>query len=185
MGYYKNLLTSGGKVDVDIQLIGDEEIYSVLSGLDYRVQQIELKKILRDTANQTIVKALKQHSPVRTGGLQKSMGVITGKSKRSAVVFAGPRMSHHPDKAKTGGYSGWVANILENAKPDKRYPTKAKALFPFDYPNWYRSVGPIRRKTNFTSVMRSSLVDAQNHFTKSVRKILEREVKKYNKNIKT
>ena len=99
--------------DIDLTLIGDEELIKALEGLDYRTQQNSLKRILRDTATQTFVKSLRQDAPA-SQTLKKSMGHVTGKSRRVATVFAGPRMG--------GQHKGWLANIIEFNKFKPRYP---------------------------------------------------------------
>jgi len=164
--------------DVDIKLIGDNELAEALRSLDYATQQRELKKILRDAANKTVVAHLKRVAPVRTGALRASMGVITGKSKRKATVFAGPRLSHSKTRSGKAGYSGWVANILENAKPQRRVPQKGKAFKPFfgtaSGPGFVTSVGPITKKTHFTYAIQTQLQPAALHITKSTRTVLTR-----------
>ena len=164
--------------DVDIKLVGDNELIEALRALDYATQQRELKKILKDSGNQTIVKALQRASPVRTGTLRRSMGTIMGKSRSKATVFVGPRMSHTKTRQGSDQYSGWVANILENAKPGRRYPEKSKAFKPFfgsaSGPGFVKSVGPIRNRTHFTYAITSNLMAAELHITKSVRTVITR-----------
>jgi hypothetical protein len=155
--------------DVDIKLIGDKELIEALRELDFKTQHRFLKGLLTDSANKTIVKNLRQASPVRTGNLRRSMGVIQGKSKKTATVFAGPRMSSRRDKSE---YSGWVANILENAKPGRRYPKNGVAMKIGD--NFVKSVGPITKKTNFKATINNSLKQAEDHLMKSVRTVIER-----------
>jgi len=155
--------------DVNIKLVGDVELLAALKDLDYKTQHRFLKRVLNDAANKTIVKNLKQVTPVRTGNLKRSMGVVQGKSRRTATVFAGPRSSRIRDKAQ---YSGYVANILENAKPGRRYPKKGTALKMGD--KFFTSVGPITKKTNFKATIQGSLRQAEEHMTKSIRTIIER-----------
>jgi len=157
----------------DIKLIGDKELLAALKDLDYKTQQKFLKRILNDTAQKTFVKKLRQASPVRTGNLRKSMGKVAGRSRRVATVFAGPRMSRGKDKAT---HSGYVANILENAKPGRRYP-KGQALKIGG--SFAKSVGPIRKKTNFKGVILNTLKEAESHMAKSIRTIIERTVRKH------
>lgn len=165
------------KGDISIELLGDKEIQNILKGLDYKLQMKTMKKVVKDAAVQVVVKQLKRDSPKRTGNLQRSMGVIPGKSKRSAVMFAGPRMSHDFTKSN---HSGWIANVLEFSKGTRRYPKKAKTLFPFDGPPmFYPSVGPIRKKTNFRAGLRSVMGQVEKHLTKSFTTIMNREIKKH------
>lgn len=158
----------------DITLIGDTELLAALKELDYKTQQKYLKRILNDTAQKTFVKELRRASPVRTGNLKRSMGKKTGKSRRVATVFAGPRMSHKREKSQ---YSGWVANILDNAKPGRRYPKNKKAMTING--GFAKSVGPITKKTNFKGVIIRTLKPAERHIAKSVRTIIERTVRKH------
>jgi len=157
--------------DVDIRLVGDEQLLQIIRGLDVKTQHVVLKRVLRDTAQKTFVRALRRESPVRTGNLKRSMGHVTGKNRRVATVFAGPRMG--------GSHKGYVANILDHAKDNRRFPKEAKAL------RWngryYKSVGPIRKKTNFKQVILNTIPEAQEHQFKAIRTIIEREIRKYAK----
>lgn len=156
--------------DVDIKLIGDEELMQALTAADYKTQHKVLKKIVRDTANKTLVKPLRQATPVKTGTLKSSMGALSGKSRRSAVAFAGPR---------TGGkYKGYVARILENSKGKDREP-KGYALSTPWGPR--RRVGPLKRNKFVEPTLKAHLRDAENHFIKSIRTILEREFRRARK----
>jgi hypothetical protein len=164
--------------DIKIELLGDEEIQQILKGLDQKIGIKTMKKVVRDAAQKNVVKQLKSDAPVRTGNLRRSMGVITGRSKRSAVMFAGPRMSH--DFTKTD-HSGWIANVLEFSKGQRRFPKKGKSLAPFEFPSFYKSVGPIRRKTDFRVGLKSSIPRVEAALTKSFATIMKREMNKYNK----
>lgn len=185
--------------DIDIKLIGDKELAEVLRSLNYATQQKVLRGILRDAGNKTIVKALKAVTPVKTGKLKKSMGIITGKAKNTATVFAGPRLSHTKTAAGKAGYSGWVANILEYAKSDIRTPAGAiggrfrrkgvpkKAFRPFfgtaAGAGFVKAVGPIRKRTNFTFAIKSNISAAEIHVTKSIRTVIERTWKRKSKSM--
>ena len=156
--------------DMDITLVGDEELQKILKQLDYKTQHKFLKRVVNDAGQKTVVKDLKRDSPRgETGNLRRSMGTVRGKSRRNATVFAGPRMG--------GKHKGWVANILENAKPNRRYPKNAKALKIGD--NYVKSVGPIKKKTTFRQTIKAAMPAAERHMIKSVRTILEREIRKY------
>ena len=155
--------------DVDIKLVGDTELLAALKELDYKTQQKFLKRILNDTATKTFVKRLRIASPERTGNLKKSMGKVTGKSRRVATVFAGPRMG--------GSHKGHVANILEHAKTGRRFPKKGVAMKIGD--KFVKSVGPITRKTNFKQVILNTVSEAEGHMSKSVRTIIERVIRKH------
>ena len=96
-----------------------------LDKMDYKTRQKVLKQILRNTQRKVMVPALKAEAPVgRTGNLYKSMGIVAGKKKSEAWMFAGPRMSTG-HKRNPGLHKGWVANILENWKD----PGKQKTNF--------------------------------------------------------
>jgi len=169
--------------DVDITLVGDKELHEVLKGLNYATQHKFLKAILRDTSAKTVVPFVRQATPRgKTGNLRKSIGTITGKSKSTATVFVGPRMSHRRTAEGDDGYRGWVANILEFAKPHDRVPENAKAFKPFfggaAGPGFVRKVGPIRKKTNLTWAIKSRLQPAEVHMTKAIRTVIERAWKK-------
>jgi len=158
--------------DVDIKLIGDEELMRVLYNLEYKTQHKVLKKIVRDAGQKTMVRELKQRTPVGpTGNLKRSMGIVQGRSKRSAVAFAGPRMS--------STYKGYIANILEHSKGQRRYPKSTKALMTPWGPR--KSVGPLRRQVFVRPSLISQLRPAELHIIKSLRTIMEREMRKARK----
>ncbi|MBG7617398.1 MAG: hypothetical protein IZT57_03395, partial [Chloroflexi bacterium] len=118
--------------DVGISLLGDEDLMKALQALDYATQQKFLKSILRDTSTKTVVPFVRRFTPQgQTGNLKKSIGHVTGKSKKVATVFVGPRMSHNKSREGEVGYKGWVANILEFAKNTDRTPEKSEAFKPF------------------------------------------------------
>jgi len=156
--------------DVNITLVGDEELMKVLTNLDYKTQHKVLKRITKDTAQKTLVGPLRQASPYRTGTLRASMGSLSGKSKRTAVAFAGPRMG--------GKHKGYVANILEHSKGMKRIPKGAALNTPWG-PR--KSVKGFRKIVFVVPTLKRHLKDAENYFTKSIRTIMEREMKKARK----
>lgn len=161
--------------DIDITLLGDEELHQILNGLNYQTQHKFLKRVVRDTAQKTMVRPLRDASPRRTGGLQKSMGVVSGRSKRNAVAFAGPRMG--------GQHKGYIANIIEFNKGELRYPTKRN-------PNRPKTPYGVRvhsgrmntlKKGYIAATIKQNLKAAEDHIAKSIRTIIEREIRKYNK----
>ncbi len=174
--------------DVDIKLIGDDELLGVLRNLDYATQQKYLKAILRDTSVKTVKPFVKQATPRgQTGNLRKSIGEVTGKSKRTATVFVGPRLSHRKTREGDTGHKGWVANILEFAKPQDRVPENAKAFKPFfgsaAGPGFVRKVGPIKKKTNLTWAISSRMGAAEVYMTKAIRTVIERTWKRKTKGL--
>ena len=99
--------------DVDITLIGDEELLKIIIGLDRQTQHRDLKKVVSNAAN-VYVKGAKKVIPRRTtklvppsltqGGLKrskrkwhppgtgkKSPFKKMGKSKRNVTYFVGPK----------------------------------------------------------------------------------------------
>ena len=172
--------------DVGITLVGDEQLAEALEALDYATQQKFLKAILRDTSTKTVVPFVKRFTPQgQTGNLKKSIGHVAGKSKRKATLFVGPRMSHGKSRRGEDGYKGWVANILEFAKDDDRTPENAKAFKPFSGtaagPQFFKKVGPIKKKTNLTWAISSRMGAAEVHITKAVRTVLTRAWKRKTK----
>ena len=170
--------------DVAIDLIGDEELLRFLDNLEYSTQQKFLKRILRDTATQTFVKGLRRDAPPsRT--LKRSMGHVTGKSRRVATIFAGPRMSL--SKAQTdSGYKGWLANIIEYNKFQNRYPGKDRRGIEKKRPRL--PDGSIRRHSGvfpWKPFIRQSLArsvrPAEEHQFKSIKKLILKEWNKYTK----
>jgi hypothetical protein len=150
--------------DIDIKLLGDQELMNVLTGLEYKTQQRVLKKIVNDAAN-VLVKPTKAVIPTRRTKIQpsgqkwhppgagrKSIGKKMGRSSRSAVVFVGPRTNtnnYHTD--------GWYLRFWEKG-------TK----------KWMGTNAII-------SVYRSRLKDVENHMVVSLRKIFMREMNKARK----
>ena len=156
--------------DMSIDLIGDEELLKIIHVLEVKTQHKVLKKVVGDVAQKTYVKELRKATPVKSGNLRRSMGKVAGKSKKNATVFAGPRMG--------GAHKGWVANILEHAKDKRRVP-KGQSLV------WrgfhFKSVGPIKKRTHFKRTLLSTERLANEHMFKSIRTIMEREIKKFAK----
>lgn len=166
--------------DIDIRLVGDEELLKALHNADYKTQHKVLKKIVRDVGNKTLVKPMRAAAPNRTGTLRKSIGVVAGKSKRNAVMFVTPRV--------TGKYEGYVANIFEHYDGGKREPgtdkyTGKKRKRP-------RTPHGIRRHSGVMTTKYKGFVektydrhlkDAEDYFIKSVRTIWEREFKRARK----
>jgi hypothetical protein len=156
---------------MDIRLVGDEDLLKALQMADYKTQHKVLKKIVKDTANKTLVKPLRQATPKKTGALRGSMGAVSGKSRKNAVAFAGPRMG--------GKHKGYIANILEHSKEQTRYPENGQFLKTPWGPR--RSVGPMKRNKFVEPTLTRHLKDAENYFIKSVRTIWEREFKRARK----
>ncbi len=148
--------------DIDIDLIGDKELFAALNALDFKTQQKELKKVVGNAA-QTLVKPTKAVIPRRTtnltqGGSKKwhppgtgkrSIGKKAGKSKRSAVVFVGPRTN--TGNYKTDGY------FLKWWERGTRFKVGTQKI---------------------ESVYRANLKNVENHMIKSLRIIWTRAMKK-------
>ena len=181
--------------DIDIKLIGDNELAQVIRNLDYVTQQRFLKNILADVGRREIVKYLKIVAPMgQTGNLRRSMGVIRGKAKNTATVFVGPRLSHKESAAGKEGYKGWVANILEFAKSEPRTPKGAeggrfqrsgkepkKTFKPFVPGLFLREISPIRKRTHFTYTIESRLKPAEVEIKEATRRVIERTWKNKSK----
>ena len=157
--------------DIQLHLEGPDALFKIIRGLEVNTQHKILIRVLNDTAQKTFIKALRREAPVRTGKLRRSMGRVTGKSRRVATIFAGPRTGGRDER-----HEGWVANILEHAKSGKRYPKGRILATPWG-PR--RSVGPIRKRTNFKGVILGTVRQAESHMFKSIRTIMEREIQKY------
>ena len=158
--------------DIDITLLGDEELNKVLTNLPFKLQHNVLKKVVSDSAN-PMVKAIKQDAPRgATGNLYRSIGKVAGRSKRNAVVFVGPRLG---GGGKRGAQKGWVANILEFSKGKVRRPKGQFLATPWG-PR--RFVGPLQRIEFVEPNIRRTLKVVENNFTNSVRKIIGKELKK-------
>lgn len=91
--------------DINIKLVGDKELLRVFSGLDFKLQQKSLKKVVGNAA-QSLVGPLRSEIPKRTTGIantgknakwhppglaKKSISKKLGRSRRSAVYFVGPK----------------------------------------------------------------------------------------------
>lgn len=168
--------------DINIDLIGDKELLNVLNGLEYRTQQKFLKKVVRDSAK-PMVTEIRNRTPVGkrvsgssfsvlpTGNLKKSIGTKDGRSKKSAVVFVGPRIG--------GKHKGNIANILEHAKGSRRVPKSGQFLKTPWGPR--RSVAPIKRVVFVRPSILKTLKTVENGMFKSIRTIMLREMKKARK----
>ena len=157
--------------DFGIDLIGDKELHQVLTGLDYKVQQKFLKKVVSDAARQTVVKELKADSPKKTGNLRRSMGVTMGRSKKNAVAFAGPRMG--------GKWTGYIANVIEFNKGNVRYPgPRGKRPSTPMGVRLHSGRMPTTYKGFVTRAIKSQLRNAENHITSSLRRVMVKEMRK-------
>lgn len=148
--------------DIDVKLIGDKELMKVLAGLEFKLQQKTLKKVVGNAA-QTLVRPLRNEIPKRTTGLvqgknskwhpsglgKKSIGKKVGRSKRSAVYFVGP-------KGPKGDYlrDPWYLKFWEFGAYGKNRNMKITRFF--------------ERNLKNTGAM----------MIKSIRVIMEREMKK-------
>jgi hypothetical protein len=120
------------------------KFYRYIDDLDARTNLKTLRAILRNTGTKVYVPKLRAHATgyakyqytdkrgrVRaypsTGNLRRSMGNITGKDRRVATVFVGPRMARGADR-DSGAFKGWVVNILENWKDPTKRRTRFKAV---------------------------------------------------------
>jgi len=154
--------------DVDLTLLGDDELQAILKGLDEKTQQKFLKKVVSDVAN-IYVKAAKRRVPIRTtkltpplasrkhgwhppGAGRASIGKKMGRSKRNATVFVGPRTGSG-DKSRDGWYL--------------RFPEKGTRGQAGHF--WFR----IAYASNMQRVEKA--------MADSMRKILGREIRKHNK----
>jgi len=121
--------------DMDIELLGDEELMRVLKRLPEKVGRKVLSRVQSDAAN-PMVKEIRANAPVgKTRNLRKSIGKVKGRSRRSPVLFVGPRTG---GGAKTT-HKGFIANILENSKGQRRTPKGQYLATPWG-PR--KSVGP-------------------------------------------
>jgi hypothetical protein len=159
--------------DVNIQLMGAEELLKVLSNLEYKTQHKTLKKITRDIGTKVFKPGLKKAHPYQQ--IQKSIGVKTGRSTRVAAAFVGPRMKPYrfqTEKQKQSGtHSGWLAQIVEFNKGVNRKTAKG----------YNRGVMAKVGTGRMLASMKRDLPRAEKHFIKSVKTIIEREWKKFNK----
>jgi HK97 gp10 family phage protein len=152
--------------DVNIDLVGDEELMKVLTSLPYKLQQKTLKKITNNAAR-TLVSPLRSEIPKRQTNLvnkgankkfhppglgKKSIGTKYGKSRKSAVVFLGP-------KGPKGDYmrDPWYLKFFE-------YGARGK-----------------NRNLIIAKFFERRLKDVEDHMAKSIRTILTKEFNKLKK----
>lgn len=78
--------------DIDIQLLGDEEIIKVLRGLPGKMGKSFVQRAWIKAAK-PVVKAQRAGMNFKnpTGNAHKSIGKVRGKSYKSPTVFVGPR----------------------------------------------------------------------------------------------
>jgi len=148
--------------DVDIELVGDQELSRVFASLDYKLQQKSLKKVVGNVA-QGFVAPLKREMPIRKTALtpgghkwhppglgRRSIGKKVGRSKKSAVYFLGP-------KGPRGDYM----------------------KDPFYLKFWEYGQGNSRLTIN--RFFESNLTNMEAKLSRSIRIIMEREMKKARK----
>jgi hypothetical protein len=174
--------------DMDITLIGDEELTRVLRNLDYKTQHKVLKRIVNDASQKTIAKELKAKAPNRSGRLKASMGTKAGKSKRSAVSFVGPRVPGGSKDKITNTNQGYIANVIEFNKGQKRYPgfdKKKGEIRKRPKAPWgvrlHSGVMPTTKKGFIKRAVESQMKPAEMHIIKSLRTIMVREMNKARK----
>lgn len=166
--------------DININLVGDQELMNALTSLEYKTQHKFLKRIVKDTATKTIAKALKQASPSQSGNLKRSMGAVSGKSKKSAFAFAGPRMAGRFQK-QTSTNAGWIANIIEHNKGQKRYPKpdpRGRHVKRPKTPHGVRKhsgIMPTTHKGYIRRTILGTLRQAEGHLLRSVKTVILRD----------
>ena len=168
--------------DLDLKLVGDDELLAALRGLDYKTQHKQLKRILRDTSQKTVVKRLRQNSP-KSSRLKKSFGTVTGKSRSVATVFAGPRIPTQGG-AKTTTNQGYLANIIEFNKFQLRYPGVTRWGQPRKRPRLpdgsvRRHSGVFRWRPFIRRTLLLSLHEASNYQAKAIRNLITKEWNKH------
>lgn len=151
---------------IDVKLLGADELKQVFSNLEYKLQQKELKRILRG-AGTNVARALRRASPKKSGTLSKSMGVVTGRNKRGATVFVGPRK---------GEYKGYIANVLEFGKNVTRVPKTKKALNTPWGPR--RSVAGIKAQPFVKKTIEREMKNTEQYIEASMRKLIDKELSK-------
>ena len=149
--------------DVNIQLLGAEELLRVLANLEYKTQHKTLKKITNDVARKVFLPDLREAHPYDI--IRKSMGVKSGRSRKNAVSFVGPRMGGTRKQLATGGYGGWLANIVEYNKRTDRKTKKG----------YSRGMMPIKGKGRILAGYKRNMGKAEKYFTTSVRAIIQKE----------
>lgn len=158
--------------DVDVELLGDEELLRVLRGLPEKVGTKVMRRVMNDSAN-PMVKEIRNNAPVGpTGNLRRSIGKVAGKSRRSVVLFVGPRTGG----GKKTKHKGFIANILEHSKEQPRYPKTARFLSTPWGPRRY--VGPMKRNVFVRPAIERTLRVVEKGFIGSLRKII---IKEWNK----
>lgn len=157
--------------DVDLKLIGDDELLRILRGLENKTQHRILKKVVSNAAN-IYVKGAKGVIPRRTTNLtppsvtmgkkrkpwhppgtgKKSPIKKAGKSKRSATYFVGPKTGTGDRRT-----DAWYLRFWEEGT---KYLTGTHAI-------------KGSYETNTQSV--------ENNMFRAMRTIMEREIKKWAK----
>jgi hypothetical protein len=104
------------KKGIEIKLDGSKALEKEFEELEKRLDIKQARSVVRKASTRAMVKPLRANITVgtRTGNFKRSFGNITGKSRKVAVIFVGARMG--------GKHKGYLANIIENNKFQKRYP---------------------------------------------------------------
>lgn len=165
--------------EINIQVLGIDELLKVLSNLDYKTQQKELKKITNDVGRKVFVQPMKAAHPYSV--IKRSIGIKTGKNRKNAVTFVGPRMGGNENQRASGNYSGWLANIIEFNKGEQRYPKIDKRTGPRKRPKTpdgiriHSGIMPLTGKGEMAKAIINNLKRAESYFSKSVRDVIQRE----------
>ena len=150
--------------EIDIQVLGVEELMKVLTNLEYKTQHKTLKKITNDVARNVFLPPLRNAHPYQV--IKDSMGVKSGKSKRNAVSFVGPRMGGTKKQLSEGkGHVGYLANIVEYNKYQDRKTKKGAS----------RGRTPLKGRAGIRIAYKRNMSKAEAYFTVAIRKIIQRE----------
>ena len=169
--------------DIDIQIAGTKELKAILRELPQKTRRKYMLKAWRKSTK-PLITAARNNISGYSKSLAKSIGNITGRSKKSAVVYVGPRV-----KGKWKD-SGWYAPFVEfgtsGVKRNRKQGYKRKSDNPAF--GWVKNIGRGKRYRDDQPArpfMRPAIMQTSNtvvnHFFEGQRQVFERVVKKYDK----
>lgn len=169
--------------DVQIKLLGEKEIEQILNKLPAKLTRKFILASWRKSAK-PIINAAKSNIQSYSKSIAKTIGNITGRSKRYPTIYVGPRA-----KAGTFKDKAWLAPIIEfGSSGTKKKDSNVKRVS--DNPR-FAWVGKIKRGQKFRQdqparpFMRPAILNNQesvkNNFFREMKVVLQKQVDKYNK----
>jgi len=158
--------------DIDIKLIGDKDLLKILNGLDDKVKPKVLKKVLSDSAS-IYVKEAKKKIPVRK---TKIAPPSSGKRKAAKKTYWHPAGLGKKSPMKKYGKSKTPTVFVGPKAGEKGTRTDT-----FYLRFWEEGTKKMAGRWGFRNTYNENRRNVENNIFNSMRKIIEREIKRFAK----